>query len=142
MDSEKKLLSISVPDSLYQALKNYQQQQQLEEPASAVIEILAQFFQLGEETKPDATEAAPSYATTEQLEALRSQVANLSKQVNALRLVLASHTSTTPQTVSAVAASSATQTTNSVPQTTLAAAISSVYETEEDEPDEILHDFL
>ncbi|NEO34354.1 MAG: hypothetical protein F6K36_28930 [Symploca sp. SIO3C6] len=49
MDSNKKLLSISIPDSLYQALKNYQQQQQLEEPTSAVIEILTQFFQLGEE---------------------------------------------------------------------------------------------
>lgn len=142
MDSDKKLLNVSLPDSLYQALKNYQQQQQLEEPASAVVAILAQFFQLGEETKPNATEEAESYATTEQLSALASQVAHLNKQVTALKQVLATYTSTTPQAMSAVAASSSTQITNSVPQTTSAAAISSIYDIEEDEPDEILHDFL
>ncbi|NER30494.1 MAG: hypothetical protein F6J89_23455 [Symploca sp. SIO1C4] len=143
MDSNKKLLSISIPDSLYQALKNYQQQQQLEEPTSAVIEILTQFFQLGEEIEPDATaiEDTKSYATQQQLKALENQVANLSKQVDALRQVLASYTSTTPQAMSAVAGYSPTQITNSVPQTQVVAAMPS-FEEIEDEPDEILYDFL
>lgn len=62
MDSHKQPVSVYLPDSLHQALIAYQEQKEFNSASAAVVEILAQFFQLGDRTK--------RYATIEQLEAL------------------------------------------------------------------------
>jgi hypothetical protein len=56
MVNHKKLVSVYLPDPVYQALIAYQEQQKLEEASLAIIEILEQFFQQGNEsTRPSLT---------------------------------------------------------------------------------------
>ncbi len=114
MNSNKKLPSVSISDSLYQSLTTYQEKNQIDSLDSAIVEILTQFFQLGEEAK--------CYATVEQLDILAEKVDRLSQQVTALSQVKA----------------------NNIPtqQSAIASEVSEDWKDIEDEPDEILHDFL
>ncbi|MFW5766673.1 MAG: hypothetical protein ACOC07_21265 [Coleofasciculus sp.] len=114
MNSNKKLPNISISDSLYQSLITYQENNQLDSLDSAIVEILTQFFQLKEETK--------RYATVEQLDTLAEKVDRLSQQVAALSQVKA----------------------NTIPtqQSAIASEVSEDWKDIDDEPDEILHDFL
>lgn len=126
MNPNKKLPSVSISDSLYQSLTTYQKQHQLDSLESAVVEILTQFFQLNEEAK--------GYATVKQLDTLAEKVDRLSKQVAALSQVKANNTPT--------AASSSTQTTKPTQQSAIASEVSKDWKDIDDEPDEILQDFL
>lgn len=126
MTSPKKLPSISISYSLYHSLTTYQEKNQLDSLDSAVVEILTQFFQLGKETK--------RYATVEQLDTLAEKVDRLSQQVAALSQVKANTTPT--------ATSSPTQTSKPTPQSAIASEVSKDWKDIDDEPDEILHDFL
>jgi len=114
MNSNKKLPSVSISDSLYQSLTTYQEKNQIDSLDSAIVEILTQFFQLGEEAK--------CYATVEQLDILAEKVDRLSQQVTALSQVKA----------------------NNIPtqQSAIASEVSKDWKDIDDEPDEILHDFL
>lgn len=133
MVSYKKLVSIYLPEQLYQALSAYQEQRGFEETSAAVIEILAQFFHKDGEVK--------RYATVGQLEVLEAKVIHLSQQVTQLCEVIAS--STPPE-----AARTMPTFGNEDTRPALSAQQSSVtfgntsFEEEEDEPDEILYDFL
>lgn len=117
MNSDKNTPSVSIPESLYESLKIYQKLHQIDSLDSAVVEILTQFFQLGEETK--------RYATVEQLDTLAEKVDRLSQHVAALSQVKAN---TTPTQQSA--------------QSAIASEVSKDWKDIDDEPDEILHDFL
>jgi hypothetical protein len=125
MNYNKKKFPVSIPESLYSVLKTYQEQNQLDSIDSAVVEILTQFFQLEAESK--------RYATVEQLNSLAEKVDRLSQQVTALSQVKDNHTST--------AVSSPTQTTQQK-QPLTDPVVSDDWEDIEDEPDEILYDFL
>lgn len=116
MNSNKKLPNISISDSLYQSLITYQEKNQLDSLDSAIVEILTQFFQLKEETK--------RYATVEQLDNLAKKVDRLSQQVATLCQVKANNT---PIQKSAIASES---------------EVSKDWKDIDDEPDEIIHDFL
>lgn len=126
MNSNKKVPSVSISDSLYQSLTTYQKQHQLDSLDSAVVEILTQFFQLGKEAK--------RYATVEQLDTLAEKVDRLSQQVAKLSQVKANNTPTAP--------SSPTQTTKPTQQSAIASEVSKDWKDIDDEPDEILDDFL
>ncbi|MEQ8540507.1 MAG: hypothetical protein RIB93_24010 [Coleofasciculus sp. D1-CHI-01] len=114
MNSNKKLPSVSISDSLYQSLTTYQDKKQLDSLDSAVVEILTQFFQLGEEAK--------RYATVEQLDTLAEKADRLSQQIAALSQVNANNIPTQPSAI--------------------ASEVSEDWKDIEDEPDEILYDFL
>jgi len=114
MNSNKKLPSISISDSLYQSLITYQEKNQIDTLDLAIVEILTQFFQLNEEAK--------RYATVEQLDTLAEKVDRLSQQVAALSQVKANNTPTQ--------------------QSAIASEGSEDWKDIDDEPDEILHDFL
>lgn len=130
MNSNKNIPSISISDTLYHSLKIYQEENQLDSLDSAVVEILTQFFQLQEETQ--------RYATIEQVDILAEKVDRLSQQVAALSRVNTNITS--PPT------SSPTQTIQPSQKSAIASEGSSQgseeWEDFEDEPDEILYDFL
>src|ERR687885_2165043 len=116
-----KKLSLYLPEELYQTLMAYQKQQQFEAASDSVVEILSQFFQKDNEFK--------RYATVEKLEALEKKVTHLGQQVTQLCQILAS---------SAPSEASRTISVNSVEPT----FGSTEFEDAEDEPDEILHNFL
>lgn len=122
MTSNKNIPSFSISDSLYQSLKIYQEENKLDSLDSAVVEVLTQFFQVKEETK--------RYATVKQLDILAEKVDRLSQQVAALSLVNKNATS--------LPTSSPTQ-----PSPKSGASEGSEeWDDFEDEPDEILYDFL
>ena len=116
-----KKLSLYLPEELYQTLMAYQKQQQFEAASDTLVEILSQFFQKDKEFK--------RYATAEKLEALENKVSHLGQQVTQLYQILAS---------AAPSEASGTLSLNSVEST----FGSSDFEDADDEPDEILHDFL
>jgi hypothetical protein len=133
MVSHKKSVSVYLPDSLYQALIAYQDQQGFEEASEAVVEVLAQFFHKDSEVK--------RYATVEQLEALEGKVTDLFEQVTQLTQVIAKNAPTeAARTVFAVG--------NEYVRPTLVAQQPTVtfgnsdFDEEDEEPDEILYDFL
>ena len=133
MVSYKKLVGIYLPEQLYQALSAYQEQRGFEETSGAVIEILAQFFQKDGELKP--------YATVGQLEVLEAKVTHLSQQVAQLCEVIAS--STPPEAARTVTTLNSEHTRPAVSaQQSTVDFESNSFEEEEDEPDEILYDFL
>lgn len=121
MVSYKKLENVYLPDSLYQALLAYQKQQGFEEASLAVIDILTQFLEKNAEIK--------RYATIEQLEVLKRNVTHLSQQVAQLSQLIAS---------SAQVEAVSTMPTNSNEYNFGTTDL----EDEEDEPDEILYDFI
>ena len=133
MVSYKKLVGIYLPEQLYQALSAYQEQRGFEETSGAVIEILAQFFHQDGEVK--------RYATVGQLEVLEAKVTHLSQQVAQLCEVIAS--STPPEAARTVPTWNSEYTHPALSAQQSAVDIGSTsLEEEEDEPDEILYDFL
>lgn len=121
MVSDKNLDNFYLPNLLYQALITYQKQQGLENTSLALIEILSQFFQKEAEVQ--------HYATIEQLEALEKKVNHLSQQVAQTVEVSASP----PQT-------KADRIVSSVGNNNIIESID--LEEVEDEPDEILYNFI
>lgn len=118
-----KKLSLYLPEKLYQVLISYQNQQELDTASDAAVEILSQFFHQDNEGKP--------YATVQQLETLKGNVTDLSQQIVQLRQLL---TSSVPNTEARAIYSETNpynvESTNWEP------------EDDEDEPDEILSDFI
>lgn len=114
-------LSVYLPEKLYQVLISYQDKQEFETASDATVEILSQFFNQSNEGK--------RYATVEQLETLKGNVNHLSQQIVQLRQLV---TSSAPN----AAARTLYQESNeyNLESTSL--------EEEEDEPDEILSDFI
>lgn len=121
MVSYKKLDNIYLSDQLYQALITYQKQHGFENASVAVVEILAQFLQTDNQVK--------HYATVEQMEAQERKVTHLSQQVAQLYQIIAS--SPHSQANSTVFSASKEYTQESTD-----------FDEVEDEPDEILHEFL
>lgn len=114
-------LSVYLAEELYQVFITYQKQQKFDTASDAMVEILSQFFQKDNEVK--------RYATVEQFKTLENQVTHLSQQVAQLGKILASSTP------------------NDVSRTIFVDNIdytieSNSFEDAEDEPDEILYDFL
>lgn len=133
MVSYKKLVGIYLPEQLYQALSAYQEQRGFEETSGAVIEILAQFFHKDSEVK--------RFATVGELEVLEAKVTHLSQQVAQLCEVIAS--STPPEAARTVATLGSEYTHPALSAQQSAVDFGSTsFEEEEDEPDEILYDFL
>jgi hypothetical protein len=133
MVSYKKLVSVYLPEELYQALIAYQEQLGFEEPSDAFVKILAQFFHKDSQVK--------RYATVEQLEALEGKVAQLSEQLALVSPILARTTTTqAPKTASAFNNDYARPTLTAQPPSV--AFRNSDLEEEYEEPDEILYDFL
>jgi len=133
MVSHKKLVNVYLPEELYQALIAYQDQLGFEEVSDAVVPILAQFFHKGGEIK--------RYATVEQLEALEGKLTHMSKQVAQLTQVIASAAPTEATRTVPKVGSEYTRPTLTAHQRSVA-FVSTNIEDEEDEPDEILYDFL
>jgi hypothetical protein len=115
-----KKLNVYLPEELYQALLTYKHQQQCEGTSEAVEEILAQFFHKDNQVK--------RYATVEQVKALEHQVTHLNQQVAQLYQLMAS---STPTQIAKTVTIEADDT-----------FVAPSYEELEDEPDEILYDFL
>ena len=121
MVSYKKLDNIYLPEPLYQSLIAYQKQRGFGETSDAITTILAQFFEKSDEVK--------RYATVEQMEALERKVSHLSQQVTQLCQIIAS--------------SAPTKTASTVFTASNAYVFESTdFDEVEDEPDEILSDFL
>jgi hypothetical protein len=116
-----KKLSLYLPENLYQVLISYQGQQGFETASDATVEILSLFFNKGNEGK--------RYATVEQVETLKGKVTHLSQQIVQLRQLNMS---------SAPNAAATTMYTESNPYN----VESTNFEEGEDEPDEILSDFI
>lgn len=114
-------LSVYLPDKLYQLLISYQSQQGFDTASDATVEILSQFFNQDNEGK--------RYATVEQLETLKGNLTYLSQQIVQLRQLV---TNFAPNTVAK------TIYTESHPYK----VESTNFEEGEDEPDEILSDFI
>lgn len=116
-----KKLNVYLPEELYQSLLSYKNQQQYEGTSEAVEAILAEFFHKDNQVK--------RYATVEQVKALENQVTHLNQQVAQLYQILASFAPT--QTAKTVLVESNEHTFGD-----------SSFDELEDEPDEILYDFL
>jgi hypothetical protein len=114
-------VSVYLPEKLYQVLISYQDKQEFETASDATVEILSQFFNKANEGK--------RYATVEQLETLKGNVTHLSQQIVQLRQLIAS---SDPNS----AARTLYQESNEYNLE------STSFEEEEDEPDEILSDFI
>lgn len=115
-----KKLNVYLPEELYQALLTYKNQHQCEGTSEAVEEILAQFFHKDNQVK--------RYATVEQVKALENQVTHLNQQVAQLYQMIAS--------------SAPTQIAKTMLIKDEDTFVALSYEELEDEPDEILYDFL
>lgn len=114
-------VSVYLPEKLYQVLISYQDKQEFETASDATVEILSQFFNKGNEGQ--------RYATVDQLETLKGKVTHLSQQIIQLRQLMAS---SAPN----AAASTIYQESNEY------SLESTSFEEGEDEPDEILSDFI
>jgi len=118
MSADEFSIPISIPDELQQALEEYRQKNGIESTSSAVIEVLQKFF----EAKSDA----PTYASIRQVEALENWVKNLAEQVASIN-----------QSVKYLSV------TRSISNSAIPLNSIDLEEDEvEDEPDEILFDFL
>ncbi|AFZ16006.1 hypothetical protein [Allocoleopsis franciscana] len=114
-------LSVYLPEKLYQVLIYYQGQQGFETASDATVEILSQFFNKANEGK--------QYATVEQVETLKENVIHLSQQIVQLRqLITSSAPNAADRTLYAESNPYNVESTN--------------FEEAEDEPDEILSDFI
>jgi hypothetical protein len=121
MKNHYKRVNLYLSEELYQTLVTHQKQQNWEATSDAVVEILSQFFQ---EKNP-----VKNYATEEQLRALEKKVAHLNQQVAQLYQILAN---STPYEAAKIISSEGND----------YALAEDSFEEEEDEPDEILYDFL
>jgi hypothetical protein len=116
-----KRVSVYLPEELYQVLIAYQEQQKFEAASDAVVEIVSQFLHKDHEVK--------RYATVEQFKALENKVTHLNQQVAQLYQVMAS---------SAPIAAARTDS----PEGNNHTFGDTSFEEVDDEPDEILYDFL
>jgi hypothetical protein len=116
-----KKLNVYLPEELYQALITYQKQQKFEAISEAVEEILAQFFEKDNEGK--------RYASVEQLKALENKVTHLNQQVAKLYQIISSSTPAAAAITESAEGNDYTFGDTSFDQA-------------DDEPDEILYDFL
>jgi hypothetical protein len=132
MTNHKKI-NLYLPEEFYQTLIAYQEQQEFDSASDAVVEILAQFFQKGNEAK--------RYATVEQLEALEGKVTRLTFQVAALSQVRASSTPSEAARTEPAFGNDYIHPANLAQPPSVDFENTSVEEVE-DEPDEILLDFL
>ncbi len=133
MVSNKKLVSVYLPDPLYQALIAYQEQQGFEEASEAVVEILAQFFHKDGKVK--------RYATVEQLEAIEGKVTHLFEQVAQLSQVIARNAPTEAARTTIAVGNEYARPTLIAQQPTVTFG-NTDFDEEDEEPDEILYDFL
>lgn len=133
MITPKKLVSVYLPEELYQALISHQEQQKFQETSEAVVGILAQFFQKGDVVK--------RYATLEELEVLEGKVSRLSEQVAQLSQVVASSAQLEAARAKPSPDNEYAQLTNQIQPISITFGSTS-FDEEEDEPDEILYDFL
>jgi hypothetical protein len=133
MVSHKKLVSVYLPEEVYQSLIAYQQQQGLEEASEAVVKILAQFFQKGGEVQ--------RYATVEELESLEGKVTYLSQQVTLLSQSIARNAST-EAALTAIGVNKEHTHPTPAAQRPAPTVVNAFLEEEDEEPDEILYDFL
>jgi hypothetical protein len=133
MTTYKKLVSIYLPEELHQALMSYQKQKELEETSSALSEILTQFFERGNQAK--------RYATLEQVAGLEAKVTRLSEQVAQLRQSIASSRLTQAALDPSNLSNEEAHILNLVQPTTVTFGCNSFDELE-DEPDEVLTDFI
>ncbi|MBD0343933.1 MAG: hypothetical protein ICV63_03690 [Coleofasciculus sp. Co-bin14] len=133
MVSHKKLVSVYLPEEVYQSLIAYQQQQGLEEASEAVVKILAQFFHQGGEVK--------RYATVEQLESLEGKVTYLSEQVALLSQIIPRN-APTEAALTAIAVDKEHTHPTPAAQQPAVTVVNTFLEEEDEEPDEILYDFL
>jgi hypothetical protein len=114
-------VNLYLPEELYQTLVTHQEQQKLESASDAVVEILSQFFKENNPVK--------NYATEEQLKVLEKKVTHLNQQVTQLYQILAN---SAPHEAAKIISSESND----------YALAEDSFEEEEDEPDEILYDFL
>lgn len=114
-------LSVYLPERLYQVLISYQDKQEFETASDATVEILSQFFNKGNEGK--------RYATVEQLETLKGNVNHLSQQIVQLRQLV---TTSAPSAADRIL----------YQETNEYNLEGTDFEEEDDEPDEILSDFI
>lgn len=123
----QKPIPLELPERLQRSLLAYQQQQSLESPASAILSILEQFFQ--------QNGLSANYATQEQLQQLEAKVNDLSEWVGQLRRTI----SPLPATEKV---SSPQATVNGMQSRTFASSFDLLEDDIDDEPDEVLYDFL
>ncbi|NJL38331.1 MAG: hypothetical protein HC899_17505 [Leptolyngbyaceae cyanobacterium SM1_4_3] len=118
MATNESLISFSVPDELQQDLEKYRQENGIESTSSAIVEVLQRFFEGKTNT--------PTYAPVRQVEALENWVKNLAEQVASIN-----------QSVKYLSV------TRSIANSVIPVSSIGLEEDEiEDEPDEILFDFL
>ncbi|NJN58082.1 MAG: hypothetical protein HC879_11605 [Leptolyngbyaceae cyanobacterium SL_5_9] len=110
-------VSISIPDELRQALEKYQQENRIEPTSDAILDILRNFF--------DMKATAPTYASIKQVEALENWVKDLAEQIVSIN-----------QSVKYLSL------TRSIATSTVPLDSVDLEDDIEDEPDEILFDFL
>lgn len=124
MSIEPMPLSLLLSSELLARLKAYQAETGLQDPSQAVVEILTQFFGL-------TTPQSYPFASVTQVEALELKVDHLTQQIHWLSLQLGQSQSHAESAIPSV--SEPGQPSH---QPTLS------YEDIEDEPDEILWDFM
>jgi metal-responsive CopG/Arc/MetJ family transcriptional regulator len=117
MSNNEFSVSISIPDKLRQALEKYQQENRIESTSDAILDILRKFFEM------KAT--APTYASIKQVEALENWVKDLAEQIASIN-----------QSVKYLSL------TRSIATSTVPLDSVDPEDDIEDEPDEILFDFL
>lgn len=132
MVSYKKLVSVYLREELYQTLMAYQEQQGFEEISETIAQILAQFFQKDGKLK--------RYATVDQLEAVERKVTYLSQQVTQLSQVIAN--SASKEAATTAIGNEFTPPAKTTQQASNSFVSTNLEEDEEEEPYEILYDFL
>jgi hypothetical protein len=110
-------VSISIPDELRQALEKYRQKNGIESTSDAILDVLRDFF--------DVKATAPAYASIKQVEALENWVKDLAEQIASIN-----------QSVKYLSL------TRSIATSTVPLDSVDLEDDIEDEPDEILFDFL
>ncbi|MBD2000497.1 hypothetical protein H6G00_28495 [Leptolyngbya sp. FACHB-541] len=118
MTTNEPFVSLSIPDELQQALEKYRQENRIESTSDAIRDVLQKFF--------EGKSNIPTYASVKQVEALENWVKNLAEQVTAINQSV-KYLSVTRSIASSV-----------IPLNSVDLEEDEI----EDEPDEILFDFL
>jgi hypothetical protein len=121
MATEELLVSVHLPADILKQLIAYQTEAGIESASGAVVNVLRQFFQLNTTTS--------STVSMERFEALANRVEHLTHQIEILKQAIA----LPPRTLTSVASN----------RPGLATSVLLLSDEDiEDEPDEILYDFL
>lgn len=118
MTTNEPFVSLYIPDELQQALEKYRQENRIESTSDAIRDVLQKFF--------EGKSNIPTYASVKQVEALENWVKNLAEQVTAINQSV-KYLSVTRSIASSV-----------IPLNSVDLEEDEI----EDEPDEILFDFL